>query len=252
MKYFDCNIHLDQFSSPNSIINEYHYFDVKYLITLCDNIDSYYYLTQILKNRKDIFMGLGLHPNRSYSEKEKKEMLNLMQNKFNIIGECGLDYWKKINPIKIQNQNLIDQLKLAEKYNKIVILHVRKAEREILDILNIFKLNNVIIHWYSGSVKILHQFIKRKYYFSFNICVDLSKKYKNFISQIPINQLLLESDAPYLFKGILTKPEDFKKIVSSIAGVKSLDDVYVLKILNNNFSTIFLNNPSNSLHTFSK
>ena len=244
MKYFDCNIHLDQFKSPNSIINEYHHFNVKYLITLCDNIESYYYLSQIIKGKQNIYIGLGLHPNRTYSAREKKEMLNLIEHEINIIGECGLDYWNKTNSIKTQTQNLISQIELAEKYNKTVILHVRKAERELLDILNTFKLNKVIIHWYSGTVKDLHQFIKNNYYFSYNICINLSKKYQNIISQIPLNQLLLESDAPYLFSGILTRPEDFQKIVSSMARIKNFDEVYVLKILNKNFKSIFLKNPT--------
>ena len=241
MKFFDCNLHLDQFKSPLSVIKEYLYFNIKNIVSLCDDIDSFTFLNQLLSLKKNVFLGIGLHPNKKYSEFEIRSILDLIKEKVDIIGECGLDFLRKINSIKVQFRYLIQQLKIAEKYDKIVILHVVNAEEEILEILNSFNLNFVIFHWYSGNIQYIEKILENGYYFSFNKCVINFKKYQKYISKIPINRLLLESDAPYKYKGSITKPEDFPKIIETIANIKLIDVDQVSKIIFNNSKSIFMN-----------
>ena len=152
-----------------------------------------------------------------------------------------MDFLRKINSIKVQFRYLIQQLKIAEKYGKIVILHVVNAEEEILEILSSFNLNFVVFHWYSGNIQYIEKILENGYYFSFNKCIINFKKYQKYISKIPINRLLLESDAPYKYKGTITKPEDFPKIIETIANIKLIDVDQVSKILYSNSKSIFIN-----------
>lgn len=240
MQLFDCNLHLDQFKSPISIIKKYNFLNIEHIVSLCDNINSYNYLTQLLYQKKNILLGIGLHPNRKYSKSEIPNVLYFIKEKVRIIGECGLDFKKKINSKKIQYNLLNKQLNITEKYNKILILHVVNAEKEMLELLSTFNLKFVIFHWFSGDFCYIKKILDKGCYFSFNKCIINFKKYQNYISEIPVNRLLIESDAPFKYKGLTTKPEDFPKIVKTIAHIKLLRTDQVSQILFNNYRTIFI------------
>ncbi|MHA1756167.1 MAG: TatD family hydrolase [Promethearchaeota archaeon] len=239
MNFYDCHIHLDQFSSPKSALRENLYFNVKKVVSLCDSSSAFNFLTELFIDQKEVLFGVGLHPNKSYSLNELKKITNLMKYKVGIIGECGLDVLKKDNDIKNQLDNLRIQLEIAEKYEKILILHIRGAEKMILEILDSYKLKKVIFHWYSGPKKLLDKFMEKNLYFSFNKCIFYSRKYIEYIKMIPIKKLLLESDAPYKFRGIITHPSDFPNITKKIAEIKSIEEKSTIIYLNNNFESIF-------------
>ena len=131
-------------------------------------------------------------------------------------------------------------MNITEKYNKILILHVVNAEKEMLELLSTFNLKFVIFHWFSGDFCYIKKILDKGCYFSFNKCIINFKKYQNYISEIPVNRLLIESDAPFKYKGLTTKPEDFPKIVKTIAHIKLLRTDQVSQILFNNYRTIFI------------
>lgn len=242
MKFFDCNLHLAEFNSPISVIKEYFHFNIKDIIVLCDNSNSFYFLKKLLKDFSTIKIGIGLHPNLQYSLSEKQEILKILKNEVRILGECGLDLLRRRNTIETQKKNLFSQLNIAEKKEKIIILHIINAEEIIIDILHSFNLKNVILHWFSGNIKYVNKLVDCGLYFSFNNCILQSTKYKDIIYAIPTENLLLESDAPQKYKGIITHPEDFPKIVREIAKIKNLSKEVVSKILYENFTKIFIKN----------
>lgn len=239
MLYSDCNLHLDSFQSPLSILKENFFFNVNKINNLCQSIYSYNYISSLVKQEKSVLLGIGLHPNIKYNPKEKLEILSLMRNEVKIIGECGLDFISKINSKKKQLENLYEQLEIANKNRKIIVLHIRNAEEEILEILNSFSIANIIFHWYSGSIYYLKKLVNRNYYFAFNNCVLYSEKYQKYIKEIPLQKILLESDAPIKFKGKITRPEDFPKIISNIAKIKGIDFLVVQRKILETFNSIF-------------
>ncbi len=239
MNYYDCNIHLDQYISPISKIKENFFFGIKHLISLCDNLKSFSYLSSLIKPNNRISIGIGLHPKIKYNSYERDEILNVMKHEVKIIGECGIDKPENKDHLGEQIDNFKKQLKIAESLNKILILHVYKFEKQALDILDLFKLNKIIFHWYSGSVDLIKKIVDKGYYFSYNNCIIYYQKYQRLIEKIPINNILLESDAPYSFNGRITSPEDFEKITYKIAQIKSLKPELVNMCLNKNFESIF-------------
>ncbi len=247
MKLYDINLHLDRFKSPFSILTEYSFFNINYIITLCDNIESYFFIKQIQKkkDKKKLLLGLGLHPNKEYSVREVEKIVDLISKETDIIGECGLDFVNKKISNEIQLKNLKKQLNIAEKQNKILILHVLKAEKEILEVLNSYNLNHVIFHWYSGKKSYINEILENNFFFSFNNCILNFKKYQDYLLDIPLKNILLESDAPYDFRGKITKPEDFPKIIEKIANIKSKSVDYVWSRLYTNFKEIFLHRKDN-------
>ena len=88
-------------------------------------------------------------------------------------------------------------LQLIKDKKKIVSVHSKDAENDVLALLLKYKIPNVIFHWYSGEIKYIADIISAGYYFSINEAMTRSKKGLNIISRIPRNRILTESDAPF-------------------------------------------------------
>ena len=106
---------------------------------------------------------VGIHPECINDKNNLYKIEDLIKNnKIYAIGEIGLDYyWVKDNKNE-QKKLFIDQLKIAKKYNIPVIVHSRDAIQDTFDILNEYRVKG-IIHSYSGSIEMAHEFIKLGY-----------------------------------------------------------------------------------------
>ena len=114
------------------------------------------------------------------------------------IGEIGLDFSKDgISTKDIQISVLRKILRELKGKKKIISVHSRKAERELLELLCEYEIENVIFHWYSGPLELIPSIVSCGYYFSINEAMVLSKNGQNIIKNIPKNRILTETDAPY-------------------------------------------------------
>lgn len=86
----------------------------------------------------------------------------------------------------------------AEEGNKIITLHSRNAEEDVINIIGSNYPGAPILHWYSGSIKNLNRALSLGFYFSVNHQMTLSKKGRIIIEQIPMERLLTESDGPFV------------------------------------------------------
>lgn len=189
---------------------------------------------------------LGIHPESvlEYTEEDIKYIeKNLNNPKVLAIGEIGLDYhYGKENREK-QIQLFETQLSLAEKYNKPIVVHTRDAIEETYKILKKYNLKGVI-HSFSGSLEMAHKFIKLGYVLGINGVITFKNcKLKDIYKEISLNNIVLETDSPYLtpepYRGKQNNPSyiiDIAKFVSSIYNI-SLDDL--AKVTNSNIKRIF-------------
>ena len=110
----------------------------------------------------------------------------------------GLDFSKSgISTKEIQISVLRKILSELKGKKKIVSVHSRKAERELLDLLCEYDIKNVIFHWYSGPIGLIPSILSCGYYFSVNESMTLSKNGQKIIENIPKPRILTETDAPY-------------------------------------------------------
>ena len=114
------------------------------------------------------------------------------------IGEIGLDYSKKNEENRKKQRDVFEQIidlcKTDDK--KILTIHSRRAESDCLSILEGFK-GKVILHWYTGSLHNVDVALSRGYYFSINHQMIKNQNGRNIINRIPIERILIESDAPF-------------------------------------------------------
>ena len=151
-----------------------------------------------VKPFKNIRLALGFHPQAASERFEELSLFDELIDQTSYIGEIGLDFSIDFcSSREIQLSSLRHILKSLQNKRKIISVHSRKAEKELLDLLIEYRISNVIFHWYSGPLNLIPQIIERGYYFSINEAMTQSVNGRKIISAIPRDRILTESDAPY-------------------------------------------------------
>lgn len=147
---------------------------------------------------KRVRMALGIHPLLAEDGKKEIDLFKKMIDQTSYVGEIGLDYSREgISTKDAQITVLREVLTTLKSRKKIVSVHSRRAEKELLELLGEYDIKNVIFHWYSGAVDLIPSILERGYYFSINEAMCLSGNGKTIIEKIPRDRILTETDAPY-------------------------------------------------------
>ena len=199
-----------------------------------------------------VYATVGYHPDyaNDYNEKIEEELSILAQNeKVVAIGEIGLDYYYKDCPPKeIQKDVFEKQLNLASKLNLPVVIHIRDAFGDAIEVLknNQSKLKNGgVIHCYSGSIETAKILLDMGFYLSFNGVITFKNAKKNVevLKTIPLDRILVETDSPYLspepFRGQINEPKNVNIVVDKMSEILCIDRQKLVEILNNNAKNLF-------------
>jgi TatD DNase family protein len=146
-----------------------------------------------------IRLALGLHPLLAKEHSKEYSKFKQYIDKTSYIGEVGLDFSRESFSTKeIQIKSFDFVLDCIKEKGKLVSLHSRRAEKEVLQMLLNNNITNAIFHWYSGSLSILQNIIELGYYFSINSAMVNSENGKKIIPKIPKELILTETDFPYI------------------------------------------------------
>ena len=198
--YFDTHMHFDLYKNRKDVLS-YINQNRSYTIAVTNLPDLYerYFRQGICEKYKYIRLALGFHPQLAkqyYPQIEKFERY-LQTTKY--IGEVGLDFsagdLQEFNYQREIFQNIIWQCQHTE--NKILTVHSRHAEKDVLHYLEELTNCKVILHWYTGTLRTLDEAVDRGYYFSINQQMLQTKKCQLMLERIPLDKILLESDAPF-------------------------------------------------------
>lgn len=151
----------------------------------------------------NIKVALGLHPQLAFERNHELSLVEKYIGKAKFIGEIGLDFNK---PFYYSKEHQIDVFTQIIKWCKrsplkVLSIHSVRSNKNLLDIMERYestKLNYCILHWYSGSLKQLERAIELGCYFSVNEYMLKSPNGQLIAKEIPVNRLLLESDAPFI------------------------------------------------------
>ncbi|MGR3178803.1 MAG: TatD family hydrolase [Candidatus Anammoxibacter sp.] len=225
VKYLhDTHFHLDLYNDDIPQIVEDIEMLASYTIAVTNLPPLYSKLNKTI-NSKYIRVALGFHPELITEYKKYiPEMWRYLDN-VKYIGEVGLDLKEK-SEIDRKNQicffeELIYRCNLMG--GKILSIHSRGSEEKLLSLLGDSFNGTVILHWYSGALKLLDDAIQKKFYFSINYAMLQSAKGKKIIERIPEIKLLIESDAPFIkINNKRFKPSDLEMIVKGLAILKNI------------------------------
>ncbi len=201
---------------------------------------------ELIGKYENMYGALGIHPENV--EEYIQEDIKLIEKQLNhkkviAIGEIGLDYhYTKENKEK-QKKLLEEQLSLAEKYHLPVIIHSREATEDTINILKNYKTKGVI-HSFSGSLETAKIYIKMGYLLGINGVITFkNSKLKDVIREIPLENIVLETDSPYLtpepFRGKRNEPARILEIAKFISELKEISIEELARITNDNIKRIF-------------
>lgn len=177
-----------------------------------------------------VYSAVGFHPYEAQSLPNTADLESLLNEHVVAIGECGLDYHQYKGEAaegKKSNQKRIFQehLQLARKHNFPLIMHCRDAFEDFFDCLDAQpELPRGVIHCFTGGLQDVRFAIDRKLLFGVDGNITYSKQLQSIIPHIPLDMLLLETDAPYLtpvpFRGDRNEPKYIPLISEAIAKLK--------------------------------
>lgn len=219
------------------------------VINVGSSIDSTKKTIRLTEKFPFIYGAVGVHPSET-AELTKESICWLEElcklEKTVAVGEIGLDYhWEEPVP-EIQKHWFCEQLSLAERTSLPVIIHSRDAAKDTLDIMKAHakKLSGVI-HCFSYSKETAREYLNMNYYFGIGGVVTFSnaRKLKEVVSYLPIENILLETDSPYLApvpnRGKRNTSLNLPLIAQEIADLKHMDIEDVIAVTEQNAKRLF-------------
>ncbi|MEB7658657.1 TatD family hydrolase [Mammaliicoccus vitulinus] len=215
-------------------------FDTKTIERTMKLIDEYEFIYGII----------GWHPVDAIDcTEERLEWIEKLSKHPKIIGigEMGLDYhWDK-SPKDVQKEVFRKQIALAKRVQLPIIIHNREATQDCVDILKEENASEVggIMHSFSGSNEIADEILKMNFYISLGgpVTFKNAKQPKEVAQHVPLDRLLVETDAPYLsphpYRGKRNEPARVKLVAEQIAELRGISYEEVCEATTQNAERLF-------------
>lgn len=235
MQLFDSHAHLDddKFNADlKETAEKIAASDVSLLVDVGSNIKTSEKAIKIAEQYPFVYAAVGIHPCDAFETDEEQNMQHLRElavhEKVVAIGETGLDYYWDDVDRETQKRGFIRQIALANELKLPLIVHNRDAHADTLSILKEYKPESAIIHCFSGSAEMAKELSKMGYYISFSGSVTFknARQLPEAVKAVPLNQLLVETDSPYLApepkRGTRNDPTNVLYTAAKIADILNL------------------------------
>ncbi|MBB3124230.1 TatD DNase family protein [Mesoflavibacter sabulilitoris] len=197
----------------------------------------------------NVFLMTGLHPTHvkdNYNQELEHVVDMLDKHKFYAIGEIGIDlYWDK-STLSIQQDAFRQQIQLAKQHELPIVIHCRDAFDEVFEILEEEKGDNLygIFHCFTGSLEQAKQAI------SYNMKLGIggvatfkNGKIDQFLNQIDLKHIVLETDAPYLaptpYRGKRNESSYITKVLEKLSDIYQVSEEKIAEITTENSKDVF-------------
>ena len=246
-RIFDTHAHYDDSAfdgDRDELLNEMHRYGVGSIITCgCDEASSNAAL-ELAHKHPFIYAAVGVHPECTKNGYDEDWIRRLAADeKCVAIGEIGLDYhWSEPNE---RDKSIFEsQLALVKELEKPVILHDREAHGDTFNILKRHRPRGVM-HCYSGSAEMALQLVDMGLYIGLGgvLTFKNARKTVEVAEQIPLERILLETDAPYMapvpYRGKRCDSTMIEKTAEKIAEIKGISPQELIDVATSNTKTIF-------------
>jgi TatD DNase family protein len=222
MELMDTHVHLDEIKDIEGALTRAREANIRGIVAVgMDLISNKKILALAEKNPGFVFPALGLHPWRIKTD-DLEDNFALIERELPhclALGEVGLDFALD-TPREEQVRVFRRLLEVASGMKKPVLLHARRAWAEALDLLEALKVERAVFHWYSGPVAVLGRVLARGYCISATPAAAYSEKHQEAIRATPLRLLLLETDAPEVYRGEVSEPKDLLTTIDAVSKLK--------------------------------
>ncbi len=206
---------------------------VEYIFTVGTGKKDWRATLEIAESNSMVYALLGVHPHhaKEIDEQTYPILKQLCQNrKVKALGEIGLDFFRNLSPQEIQLRRFREQIELAKELNLPIVIHDRDAHQETLEVLRSQKAEQCggIIHCFSGDYDMAKTCLDMGFYISIpgNITFKNAERLREVVSRLPLDSLLIETDAPFLtpepYRGKRNEPSYVRYTAEKIAEIKKV------------------------------
>ena len=247
----DTHCHLDfpEFDADReAVVVEAASSGVAYIINVSSSLEGTRRALEISARFPGVFAAVGIHPHEadSVSQEDLKEISRLAgSDKVVAIGEAGLDYYRSLSSVLNQQRIFRAQIEIALERNLPLVVHCRQAQEDTLRILRKYPLLKTVVHCFSGDHAFLSECLERGYYCSFtcNITYKKAGNIREYAAVVPLDKLMLETDAPYLppegMRGKRNVPAWVRYAAEAVASVKGVEYKQVCEASTANAKSFF-------------
>lgn len=196
-----------------------------------------------------IYGTVGVHPHDAeiFDEKCEEEIRQLLDSKKIVaVGEIGLDFYRDLSPRKVQTQVFVRQLEIAVEKNLPVVIHTRNSFRDALDVIKDYsaRLPGGVFHCFPGTINEAYEVIELGFYVGLGGIITFPKaKMANVAEEISLENILIETDSPYLapvpFRGKKNQPAFVKHVALKLAELKKTTLTEVEKVTDRSCRKLF-------------
>ena len=207
-------------------------------------------IIKLCEQHENLYGAIGIHPEEinSYNQNSVELIKKYLKHpKVVAVGEIGLDYYWDKSQIERQKEIFEEQIYIAKEVNKPIIVHDREAHLDSFEILKKTNANEVgvVMHCFSGSPEFAMECVKEGFYIALGGVTTFknAKKAKEVAKVVPLDRLLLETDAPYMtpvpYRGKENQPAYVKFVAEEIAKLRNISFEEVEKATTNNACKLF-------------
>jgi len=245
----DAHAHLDHYRDDelDSVLGEIERHEI-FTISTSMNGDSFRRALEIGERSRWVLPIFGVHPWHAHECAGRLAELEEATQRSPMLGEIGLDHHfvKEASLYPAQREVLEFFLAAAHAQGKIVNLHTKGAEREILELLGRFEIERAIVHWYSGPLDIFHEMAARGCCFTVGLEVLGAAHIRTIASQVPEGQLLTETDNPGAWRwleGERGMPGHIRAVVATLAELRGTTAAAIETTVQANFARLIRDDP---------
>lgn len=214
-----CHIHFPDYElDPDVVRQEATKAGVTRLICVGCTLSDSQGAIKFAQERDNVWASIGLHPHEAVSyvhDHEKLQQFRSLANKPKVvaIGETGLDYYYQHSTKEDQKKLLRFQLDLAIEHDLPLIFHIRDAFDDFWAIFDEYKGLRGVVHSFTATSREVEQIVARGLYVGLNGIMTFTKNQAQLeaAKAIPLDNLILETDAPFLtpvpFRGKICQPK---------------------------------------------
>lgn len=237
MPLVDTHCHVDLYPDGAAVIAEC---EARRIATVAvTNAPAVFRACQTLvAGKRYIRPALGLHPELAHQRQGELALFRDLLPGTRFVGEVGLDFTTPDAEVRKAQVHVFEEVlgACAAVGDKVLTVHSRRAAQDVVDRIGANYPARVVLHWFSGSNRVLRQAVGYGCFFSVNPAMIRSESGRRIIAAVPPERVLTESDGPFaVVEGRPTRPTDMRGLVQNLAAVWAVDEGKAEELISRTF-----------------
>lgn len=247
--HLDCLTYNEQWPNLAAIMAEARAANIDQMLCVCITLDNFESMCAQTESFEQVLWSVGQHPcDVDQNKIDRERLLALGQHQRVVaLGETGLDYFHMKSPESTQKEAFAVHIDVAKRLNKPLIIHSRDAREDTIAVMRAEGASEVggVMHCFTETWEMAKQALDCGFYISFSgiITFKNAEVLRDVVKKVPMDRLLIETDAPYLapdpFRGKPNYPQYVCYVAEKVAELKQMSMEEVARQTWDNFQTLF-------------